>query len=78
AFSGGRRRMTNERALSIRVASSAVTHFQSGGYEPANLVALAEQTNGFDQIVERVLALPENSLDLEPLGRPPAPGDPAA
>ncbi len=75
-FSGGRRRMTNDRALSVRVASSAVTHFQTGGYEPANLVAFAEQSNGFDEIVERVLALPENSLDLEPLGRPPVPVGP--
>ena len=38
----------NDRALSVRVASSAVNHFQEGGYEPANLKALADATNGFD------------------------------
>ena len=40
AFIGGLRRLTNERALSVRVASSAVHHFQEGGYEPANFKAL--------------------------------------
>jgi len=72
-FSGGLRRLTNERALSVRVASSAVTHFQDGGYEPANLNVLAEATNGFGDIVEPVTALPENGVDLTVLGSPAAP-----
>ncbi len=71
AFVGGLRRLTSERALSVRVASSAVNHFQAGGYEPANLAALAEATSGFAGIVERVVALPEEGLDLSDLGTPP-------
>ena len=74
-FSGGLRRLTNERALSVRVASSAVTHFQDGGYEPANLKAFAEATNGFGDIVEPVTALPENGVDLTVLGSPAAAAD---
>lgn len=72
AFSGGRRRLTNDRALSVRVASSAVTHFQEGGYDPANLGAFATATQGFDQLVEQVTALPERAVDVSVLGRPPA------
>ena len=75
AFSDGLRRLTNERALSVRVASSAVTHFQQGGYQPADLTALAAATNGFEGIVERVIALPENGLDLSDLGSPPPAAD---
>ncbi|MGZ8769078.1 DUF2235 domain-containing protein [Aeromicrobium sp.] len=75
AFSGGLRRLTNERALSVRIASSAVTHFQEGGYEPANLQAFADATNGFDGIVESVATLPEYGLDFSALGSPPAAGD---
>ena len=74
AFSGGLRRLTNDRALSVRVASSAVTHFQEGGYEPANLTAFAGSTNGFAGIVEPVVALPESGVDLLPLGVPPGQG----
>jgi hypothetical protein len=74
AFSGGLRRLTHERALSVRVASSAVTHFQEGGYEPANLRAFAEMSHGFADIVEPVVALPEAGVDLTPLGSPPSPG----
>jgi len=77
AFSGGLRRLTNERALSVRVASSAVTHFQEGGYEPANLKALADATSGFEHIVEPVTALPENGVDLTVLGSPAAAADTA-
>ena len=77
AFIGGRRRLTNERALSVRVASSAVTHFQEGGYEPANLKAFAGATNGFKHIVEPVVALPEVGLDLSALGNPSAAVDTA-
>ena len=29
-------------AVSVRVSSSAVIHFQEGGYDPANLAAFAE------------------------------------
>ena len=77
AFSGGLRLLTNDRALSVRVASSAVTHFQQGGYEPANLKAFADATNGFEDIVEPVVALPEDGVDFAPLGSPSAAVDPA-
>lgn len=73
-FSGGLRRLTNNRALSIRVASSAVAHFQAGGYVPANLQAFAKTTNGFAGIIEPVTALPERGLDFSTLGKPPASG----
>ncbi len=72
AFSGGLRRLTNERALSVRVASSAVTHFQEGGYEPGNLKDHASLTNGFENLVEPVVALPESGVDLRFLGSPPS------
>ncbi len=75
AFSSGLRRLTNQRALSVRVASSAMTHFQEGGYEPANLTALAGATNGFQDIREPVIALPEKGVDLKDLGSPPAASD---
>ncbi|MEZ0581008.1 DUF2235 domain-containing protein [Nocardioides sp. MH1] len=69
AFVGGRRRLTNDRAVSVRVASSAVNHFQDdSGYEPVNLLALADATHGFAGIVEPVVALPEAGVDLTPLG----------
>ncbi|KAA1417947.1 DUF2235 domain-containing protein [Nocardioides humilatus] len=77
AFIGGRRRLTTERAISVRVASSAVNHFQEGGYEPANLLALADATQGFNGIVEPVDALPEAGVDLTALGSPPVQVDPA-
>jgi hypothetical protein len=72
AFRGGLRRLTNDRAVSVRVAGSAVNHFQAGGYAPANLRDFAEATNGFDGVVEPVAALPENGLDVSALGSPPA------
>ena len=34
------------------MASSTVAHFQGGGYEPANLAAFAEATDGFAGIVD--------------------------
>ena len=77
SFIGGRRRLTNDRALTVRVASSAVTHFQGGGYDPTNLKALADTSNGFENIVERVVALPESGVDLTPLGNPSTAGGPA-
>jgi uncharacterized protein (DUF2235 family) len=70
-FSHGLRLLTNKRALSVRVSSSAVNHFQEGGYQPANVEAFATQTNGFDGIVEPVTALPERGTDLTELGSPP-------
>ena len=70
AFDGGLRCLTNERALSVRVASSTVAHFQGGGYEPANLTAFAEATNGFAGIVEHATALPESGVDWAALGNP--------
>ena len=72
-FSHGRRLLTNDRALSVRVASSAVGHYQEGGYGPANLAAFASTTNGFEGIVEPVDRLPEAGLDLADLGRPWSP-----
>ncbi|MCW2753917.1 MAG: hypothetical protein JWQ32_1328 [Marmoricola sp.] len=72
-FSHGLRVLTNDHALSVRVASSAVSHFQEGGYAPGNLAAFASQTHGFDGIVEPVVRLPEAGLDLSYLGRPPTP-----
>jgi hypothetical protein len=73
AFAGGLRRLTNDRSLSVRVASSVVTHFQEGGYTPKNLQALAAATNGFEHITERVTALPESGVDVTVLGSPAAP-----
>ena len=69
-FDGGLRRLTTERALSVRVASSTVAHFQGGGYEPANLTAFAEATDGFAGIVEHATALPESGVDWTALGSP--------
>ena len=73
AFHGGRRLITNERALSLRVASSAVNHFMEGGYEPANLKASADVTQGFRDIIEPVTALPERGVELTALGGPATP-----
>jgi hypothetical protein len=72
-FSHGLRVLTNERALSVRVSYSAVSHFEEGGYEPANLADFASQTNGFEGIIEHVVRLPEAGLDLTDLGSPPPP-----
>ncbi len=71
-FTGGLRRMTNDRALSVRVAHSAVRHLQEEGYAPANLTEFAAQTNGFEGIVEHVVPLPEAAVDLRDLGSPAA------
>lgn len=71
AFKDGRRRLGNPRALSVRVASSAVHDFQGTSYAPSNLVDHAAATNGFEGVVEPVVALPEAGLDLTPLGSPP-------
>ncbi len=73
-FSHGLRLLTNDRALSVRVAYPAVRHFQEGGYAPNNLAVFASQTNGFEGIVEHVEALPEAGLELSDLGRPTAQG----
>ncbi len=70
SFVQGRRRLVNERALSVRVASSAVNHFQGGGYEPANLTDFAAATNGFADVIEPVTALPESGVDLTALAGP--------
>jgi hypothetical protein len=72
-FSDGLRLLSNERALSVRIAYSAVRHYEEGGYEPANLAAFASLTNGFEGIIEHVDRLPEAGLDLSALGSPPAP-----
>lgn len=69
-FSHGLRVLANERALSIRIAASAVHHFQEGGYASSNLEAFANQTNGFAGIVEHVVRLPEAGIDLSGLGVP--------
>lgn len=70
-FSHRLRLLTNNRALSVRAASSAVSHYQEGGYAPANLTAFAGQTNGFEGIIEPVVRLPEAGLSLADLGSPP-------
>ncbi|GAA1469161.1 DUF2235 domain-containing protein [Microbacterium thalassium] len=69
-FDRGLRRLAHERALSVRIASSAVNHYQGGGYEPANLVDFAEATGGFSGISEPVTALPEKGVDLERFATP--------
>ncbi|MFZ2016163.1 MAG: hypothetical protein WAV00_20275 [Nocardioides sp.] len=69
-FSHGLRRLTNDHALSVRVAYSAVRHYEEGGYAPDNLATFASQTNGFDGIIEHVDPLPEAGLDLTDLGAP--------
>jgi len=70
AFKHGLRRLTNDRALSVFVSASAVSHFQEGGYEPPNLSDFAKETNGFNGIVEPVTRLPEAGLDISDLGKP--------
>ncbi len=77
-FSGGLRLIRNDRALSVRVASSAVNHFLEGGYGPANLKVCAEVSHGFADLVEPVTALPESGVDLTPLGSPATPQTPPA
>ncbi|MBV9830256.1 MAG: hypothetical protein JOZ82_01575, partial [Marmoricola sp.] len=72
-FIHGRRLLTNANALSVRVASSVVHHFQEGGYEPPNLTAFAEATHGFEHLIEPVTSLPEAGVDLSALGSPPSP-----
>jgi hypothetical protein len=69
-FSHGLRLLTNKRALSVRMASSAVSHYEEGGYGPANLAAFASQTDGFKAIIEHVVRLPEAGLALTDLGSP--------
>jgi hypothetical protein len=75
-FSAGLRRLTNDNALSLRIASGAVNHFQAGGYAPPNVQALADSPQGFGGMgIETVQSLPEAGIDLAALGRPvPAAG----
>jgi uncharacterized protein (DUF2235 family) len=71
AFSGGLRRLTNDKALGLKLARSTVNHFMEGGYAPANLQALADATNGFAGVeTETVKALPEHGVDVASLGDP--------
>ncbi|RNL78471.1 DUF2235 domain-containing protein [Nocardioides marmorisolisilvae] len=70
AFDGGRRRLTNERALGVRVASSVVNHYLEGRYVPKNLKAFDAATNGFAGVIESVVALPEAGTDISELGKP--------
>jgi hypothetical protein len=71
-FSHGMRVLTNPRALSVRVAYSAVRHLQDDtDYAPSNLTALAAETNGFAEILEHVVPLPEAGLEFADLGSPP-------
>jgi hypothetical protein len=72
-FTDGLRNLTNPRALSVRVAYSAVRHFQEDGYAPANLTSFAGRTNGFEGIIEHVVPLPEAGVDLADLGAPAPP-----
>ena len=77
-FSGGLRRLTNDRALSLRIASSAVNHYQGGDYAPLNLQAVADSPVGFQGMgIETVQALPEAGVDLAPLATPLPTGPPA-
>ena len=70
-FTAGLRRLTNDNALSLRIASSAVNHFQAGDYAPPNVQALADTPEGFAGMgIETVQSLPEAGIDLAPLGRP--------
>ena len=55
------------------MAYSAVRHYQEGEYAPANLASFAEETNGFQDLIEHVDRLPEAGIDLTDLGKPPAP-----
>jgi hypothetical protein len=71
SFSGGLRRLTSERSLSVRIASTVVSHYREGGYAPANLAAFASASSDFDGIVEPVTALPEKGVDIGHLGSPP-------
>ncbi|MET0929184.1 MAG: DUF2235 domain-containing protein [Aeromicrobium sp.] len=68
-FSGGLRLLTNDRAVSVRVASSVVDH-SLDGYAPANFRAFSDATDGFAGIIEPVDSLPEKGLDVSPLGHP--------
>lgn len=67
AFTAGRRNLTNERALSVRIASSVADKFRSGGYRPANLAAFAEATHGFEGLIEPVTPRPGQPVDLTPV-----------
>ncbi len=73
AFVGGLRRLGNDRAVSVRVASSAMGHFRAATYEtmsryePANLTAFASTAA---IIEEPVSALPEEGLELRELSAP--------
>lgn len=91
-FEHGLRRMANDRALSVRIASSAINHYQAGAaddlveqteYGPANLAKYAEVTKGFENLDEEVTALPDKKVDLAALAVPvrnsePAPVSPRA
>lgn len=72
-FVGGLRRLGNDRAVSVRVASSARGHYRVATYqtmsrcEPANLAAFASTA----AIVEEpVSTLPEEGLELSELSAP--------
>ena len=72
-FREGLRILGNERALSVRVASSAMNHFQAATfeptnpYEPTNLQNFAEATGPSGTAQESVTALPEADVDLSTL-----------
>ncbi len=63
--------LTNQRALSVRVAYSAVRHFQEGGVRAGQPRGLrGRRRNGFQDVIEHVDRLPEAGIDLTPLGAP--------
>lgn len=67
-FTHGLRDLTNDRALSVRVASSVADRFHDGSYRPENLATFAQATDDFRDIVEPVVPLPGPMVDLTPLG----------
>ncbi len=73
AFVGGLRSMQNDRALSVSVASSAMSHYRASEfdrqnpYEPVNLRALSAMAAEKPIAEEAVTALPEKGVDLQSL-----------
>jgi uncharacterized protein (DUF2235 family) len=85
-FDHGRRRLINELALSVKVASSAINHYQADSagekieqteYRPENLELYGKATTGFTDHAEAVTALPDKVVDLTPLGVPLMPSVPS-
>lgn len=73
AFVGGMRSLQNDRALSVRVASSAMSHYRASEfdranpYEPVNLQRFSALPRETPIVEEAVTALPEKGVDLRAL-----------